>query len=45
MQALTQEEKGLFNFHLSNLEFACGAELNNVSVFVMSKKPLGSCDP
>ena len=28
---IEQEEKGLFNFHLSNLEFACGAKLNNVS--------------
>ena len=26
-----QEERGLFNFHLSNLEFACGAKLDNVS--------------
>ena len=26
-----QDEKGLFNFHLSNLEFACGAHLSQVS--------------
>lgn len=25
-----QDEKGLFNFHLSNLEFACGAHLSQV---------------
>lgn len=27
----SEEERELFNFHLSNLEFACGAKLDNVS--------------
>ncbi|XP_019850257.1 PREDICTED: lysine-specific histone demethylase 1B-like [Amphimedon queenslandica] len=27
----TQDERGLFDFHLSNLEFACGAHLSEVS--------------
>lgn len=30
-----QEEQGLFHFHLSNLEFACGAKLDKVSICML----------